>query len=182
MSGEPLEPPPVPRTARKRPFWRTPLGCLTFLGVGVGGLILAAIAVLGVGSELGWFPPTEARSGAKLHKKVVPLLREHGIIEPGEEVQYLYSSGLLSYLEVGCLFTDRRVISYWNEDGELETFSAVYADITEIDAVWSKSMLDDSVITVTLNDGTEFELWVARDGKGDRRFYDALVAMWKRER
>ena len=43
-----------------------------------------------------------------------------GVLEPGEKVLWFYSDGLLSIESDGNLLTDRRVVSYWEDEGIAE--------------------------------------------------------------
>ena len=95
---------------------------------------------------------------------------------------YFYSSALFSIRGDGNLFTDQRVISYQEYDGELELNDAVYDAIASIDFEPSDSWLDDSTITITLDDGSWFVLYVSKESNGDKTFYEKLVELWKRHR
>ncbi len=157
--------------------------------LGFGALALAGLVAIGVAAEMGYLPPTAVVERAKLRTSVVELLREHGILEPGETVRYYYSTGFLSYLEDGNIVTDRRVISYWQPLGEtaIEVAAATYAEIADVAVDWGDSFLDDTVITVTLREDEngiagEIELWASTEDGGDKKFHAELERLWAQHR
>ena len=97
-----------------------------------GALGIGALMVLGLMVETHFIPDTEAAPGEDLPRRVVEMLVENGIVEPGETILYYYSDGFLSHLDDGNLFTTERVISYERVDGELSTASAAYEEIEDI--------------------------------------------------
>ena len=170
-------PPPLPKS-----FWRRPIGWLTIGLIAFITLLVMAFAGLGIAINAGYIPDTKAVAGKDLPPALLERLRAEGIIEPDEEVLYFYSDDLLSILADGNLFTDRRVISYgqW-EDPEVQSFSATYPEILAIEPRWSNSLFENSVLTVH-TETHEFELWVANESKGDRKFYEKLIKTWEARR
>ena len=101
-------------------------------------------------------------------------------LEPDEEVLYFYSAGLLSIREDGNLFTDRRVISYQELDGQLDLYDAAYDDITSINFTPSNNMFEDSTITINLTNGDWFVLFISTESNGDDTFYQKLHELWQK--
>ena len=160
--------------------WKVLLvGC----GVGVGlcgVVVVAGLLYLGFGIESGRVPDTVALPKSKIHSNTLKTLRELGIIEVQEEVQYFYSEGFLSIEEAGNLFTDTRVISYLKDDDGLQIYAATFPEIATVDFVASESWLDDSTITITTHEGDWFVLFVSSEAHGDDLFYQRLLELWER--
>lgn len=184
---EPQLPPPLPsrsplRTAPRRSFWRRPLGILVAILLAFGSLAMVALVGIGVAEMTGHLPSTKALPGTRLHDRVARILTGAGILEPGEKVLWYYSTAFLDYLEDGNLLTDRRAVSYFRENGEIEISAARYEDIADVTVAWSNSWLADTVITVKCADDSEFSLLVSRESGGDRKFHAELERQWKRRR
>ncbi len=183
--SEPPPPPPVPprlsRQARKS-FWRTPVGVLSALLCALAALVFLAFGALGVALELGYFPDTAAVAGEDLPDRVVAMLREEGVLEAEERVLYYYSGGLFDYMEDGNLCTDRRVISYWTEEGELYVEAAAYADIVGLEVEPAEGWAFDATFHVELASGDVITLFVAGEDDGDEAFEAALRRAWGRGR
>jgi hypothetical protein len=157
------------------------IGCGGCAGA-VVGLVLLAVVVLAVGFETGYLPDDRALARGRIPHRALSVMREHGIIDPQEEVLYYYSDGLFSYLEDGNLFTPERVITYQTTDDHLSVYSATYPEIESIEFEPSEDWYENSVITVTCTDGDWLILVVSRTNGGDRRFHQQLRERWQRER
>jgi hypothetical protein len=141
-----------------------------------------SVLALGLALELGYFPDTVAVEKEDFPDHALRTLREAGIVADGEDVLYFYGGGMFDYLEDGNLFTDRRVVSYWSQGGEVVIEAASYAEVADISADYSDNMWVDSEVTVTRSDGTEFLLVVSTDEGGDRAFVRSLEREWRRRR
>lgn len=166
---------------RRRSFWRRPIGVLTGIGLGVGALVFVALVALGLAIEYGYVPDNRVVPGEELPARVIELLRKEGILEPDERPEFFYSAGL-RFLEDGNLFSRRRVISYWSTGDELEQVHATFEEITRVDVEWAEDWLNDTVITIGVEGGSEFLLLVATEDRGDRRFHARLCELWKEAR
>jgi hypothetical protein len=157
------------------------MGC----GSIIGGLILLLVVlaiVFTAAIDTGHIPDSAALPKGKIPARLLTKLREWGVIEPGEEVQFFYSCAFFSLKADGNLFTDKRVILYQEIDGEMEIYSAHYPEIDSITFHESESWTEDSSITITLNDGDWFLLIVSADGGRDVVFEQKLRDMWQRNR
>ncbi len=155
------------------------IGCGAIIGAG-GVAILAVILAFGVAIETGRMPDTEALPAGQIPARQIKQLKEMGVVKPGEEVLFFYSSAFFSIRSEGNLFTDQRVILYQELDGDLEIHDATYAEIADIEFEPAETWSDDSLITITLNDGMWFVLSVSTESGGDRAFHDKLAALWQR--
>jgi len=158
------------------------MGVVSILLCAVAGAVFLAFSAFAVALELGYFPSTAAVAGDDLPDHVVALLREERILEPDEEVLYYYSGGLFDYLEDGNLCTDRRVISYWSEAGELYVEAAPYADIVDLEVEPAAGWIEDATLHAELRSGEVITLYVAGEDDGDAAFEAALRRAWRRGR
>jgi len=163
------------RRAFRRGFW---------IGVGatVGGLVLLVLTgllVLGLLAETGIVPDSAAQAAHEIPDSTCAFLLENGIIAEGEPVHYFYSAGLFSLREDGNLFTDRRVIGYWEQDDEILIEEALYPEIAAIRPEYSEDFLEDSTVEVERADGTTFLLVVSNEEQRDRAFVDLLLRTWE---
>jgi len=60
-----------------------------------------------------------------------------------------------------------------------EIEEATYDQIAEIDVAYSDNWLDDSLITITRTDGSQFFLLVSNAEHKDKTFYQRLLKQWK---
>jgi len=157
------------------------IGCVGLAIVsGVGALI-----VMGVMSETGTIPGTKVVTGAELNADARQMLIDEGVVEAGELIHHYYSTGILSYREDGNLYTDRRVISYWEMDDEISVSEAFYSDIERIEPDYQDGLLLDSVVWIHgQSDGEEwaFDLYVSNEDGLDHTFIEGLIETWEQER
>jgi hypothetical protein len=143
----------------------------------------ASLAALAIGGACTGFvvmamlgPPTHALRHAEIPESYGQRLVELGVAEPGESLRYFYSNGLFSIEEDGNLLTDRRVVSYETFEGELLVAEAAYADIAELEVEYARSELSDTVVTVFLQEGESFLLYVSTEKGRDKEFVGMLEA------
>ena len=148
------------------------------------GLVLVILVGVGRLIEKGIIPDSAAVPGEKLPRATVDFLRENGIVEEDETVLYYYGSGLLSLREDGNLFTDRRVISYWeDENEELVVEWAAYPDVVDIHVDFAPEGAEDaSQVAVEKGDGAFLELFVSNEEGRDHAFVDLLRNTWEKNR
>lgn len=129
----------------------------------------------------GVMPDTKVVAGDSLPSEVVASLREEGIIQDGEKIQYYYSEDLFSFENYGNLFTETRVVSYETneETGKRVIYSLPLAQVTDINFVKGESEFDDSIIEIFADNKHKFSLLVSREEDGDDKFYSSLVSRWK---
>jgi hypothetical protein len=139
-------------------------GRWSFATVAVCGPIaaLAALATFG--------PPTKALRASEIPAAYQRTLVSAGVLEPGEPIQFFYSGGLFSILEDGNLLTKDRIITYETFEGEFYVSSSPYAQIRDLDIEYSKSFLDDTVLTITTVDDKQFILIVSPEDGRDKEF------------
>lgn len=151
-----------------------------FFGCFVGALFLA----FAITASFNLIPSSQVVSGERLLKRHLSFLNEARIVNDAESVLYFYSTGLFSVEDEGNLITNRRVISYERdpESGELLVYDAAYKNIADIEVTYSESFLDDTLIRIETTDEYEFHLVVSAEEKGDKRFVNKLMDLWKQHR
>jgi len=104
-----------------------------------------------IAEHFGYIPSTVVTAGNELPEKAIETLIENKIINRGENIALFYSNGVFSYLEDGNLITDKRVISYWEENSKIEIVSINLDDIKQVEVANSESIFEDSIIYVYSN-------------------------------
>lgn len=139
------EPPPLPSERKPKG-----LHWLAIVGILFGGTVILALFAFAAALELGYIADSALRRGDDVPKRIVEQLREE-VLGADETVEWFYSTAVTNILEDGNLLTNERVVSYWNDDGEL------YLDATALD--------DVRAIRVQFSDEwlTDTELWVWSD-------------------
>lgn len=144
-------------------------------------IVLGTLAVLGMGGVCATCmyvgmvaPDTKVLSGRQIPKKFMDQIRDLDVLEPGEQIQYFYSDGLLNIEEGFYLITERKVVVYSREYDE-PAILVPFSEIAEIDADFSNTWLGESWITLTLTDGTSVSFPASSEGGGDRKMEAALA-------
>jgi len=156
------------------------VGCVALLAVA----LLAAITFLGFvgyGLSTGNLAATAALPQNKIPQNQLRKIAQIVNLRPDEKVLYFYST-TMTVSGDGNLFTNERVISYTNDSETLRVFDATYSEIEDITLASSTSWLADSTITITLEDGTMFDLWVSTESGRDKVFHARLIQEWRRTR
>lgn len=155
-----------------------------FSGCLVVGALLFLSLVVGIGFVVQGIRSGRLASTEALPQNKIPASQLNEIsqiigLRPDEQILYFYSARFTS-AEDGNLFTNRRVISYTDQNGTPVISEASYDQVQDIDLFPSESWLDDSVVTVTMQDGSSFGMWVSTESSGDQAFFKRLVSEWKR--
>ncbi|MFC3152883.1 DUF3857 domain-containing protein [Litoribrevibacter euphylliae] len=122
-----------------------------------------------------FIPSTHVVDGHKIWDNDLKFMYRAKILEPGERLGLFYSSDLFSIQKDGNGLTDRKVFSYWKEDNQLVREYAYFDEIDDISLDQSTgSTLDDSTLTITRTDGSNFILYLSKESFGDKRFVKSL--------
>lgn len=146
-----------------------------FLWMGVPtAFTVAVLMAYGLACQLQLVPATEVVPGDRLAAHHIQSLRDAGVLEPDETVEWFYSGGVTSIFEDGSVLTDRRVISYERlKDDPFLTWTP-FSDVARIELVQKGSLLADTQVDVVLQNGDSFVLLLSAEGGGDDRFIRAL--------
>jgi hypothetical protein len=159
----------APETMAENSRWRIRHGVL---------LVLAAPLVLFMFvSSLNLVPSTQVISGSIVWEWDREWMRDHGVLEPGEELLWFYSNGVLSIESDGNLLTDRRIVSYWEDElGAFFIEEAAFAEVKEIQQEPTESVLDPIVVTVERHDGSSFRIVLSDEDDRHQHFLRDLRA------
>ena len=152
--------------------------------VAVIGVPFLALAMLGTAMEFYLVPDSAVVEGDKLHEYQLDYLREHVEFLRGEKIIYFYSLGFFSIRNDGQFMTNRRVVSYGqDETGEVSWYEAFYEEIADIEIEYGNSLMNDTEVTVTLDaEDSWLLMWLSIEGGGDKDFCDAMLARWRAAR
>jgi hypothetical protein len=154
-------PPPRSDASRRRWMWGVGCGCSVCAVLAL--VTIAALAWIGaVGSE---FPDTALVRGEELTTSQNEWIEEHIGLEPGETIEWFYSTGVFDIHAEGQFVTDQRVVSYGEfEQGELVVSACAYADIESIEVEWNEDFLGDTLLTVIpRGDEPDFFLFLSNE-------------------
>lgn len=161
---------PPPPARRGMPTWAKVL--LVLGGAGILGVaaLFGVLIYIGVNS-----PGTAVIPGRQLKSKFVKQINQLGVLEPGEQIEYFYSDAMIGIEDGFYLVTDRAVILY-SRNWTPPVIRVDYADIRDTSTSFSTSWFIDSVMVLTLDDGTVISVPAATENGGDKRMYDAIDA------
>jgi len=135
------------------------------------------------GTTLNILPSDKVVTGDALFNRDIKFLHRKGVFPSNENIIYFYSDALLNTLEDGNGFTDNHVFSFWKDDEKGFQFeNEALKNIKKIDTVFSKDMTENTIITITRNDNSEFSLYVSRTDGLDKKFISTLTSRWNKSR
>ena len=139
-------------------------------------VVCGHLTLFSVLSATHFLPGNMVVEGKKLWNRDIRFMQRLGVIKPDEELRYFYSTALFSYADDGNGLTDRRVFSYWKDEhsNNIQKRSAFFDEIESIQENYSKSELDDTVITIVTKSGDEFYIYLSAVGGGDKKFVENL--------
>ena len=146
-------------------------------------LINAPILLLAAIGTSGFLPSDEVVTEDKLLNWDKKFLYRKRVLPPTEEIIYFYSDASLSIRDDGNGFTQNRVFSFWvDENDEFSVQSASFDEVKSIDVEYNEKEEDNSFITITRHDDTDFLLFVSNVNGGDKRFAKKLLATWEQQK
>lgn len=135
------------------------------------------------GTDLYILPSDKVIEGDKLMGYDIRFMHRKGVFPAGERIIYFYSDAFLDVRDDGNGFTDKNVFSYWRDEQDVFTFDTVhFSKIRKIDVEYSRNLFGNTVVTIEKDDGSDFLLYVAREGGLDKRFVNELKSRWNRLR
>jgi len=135
--------------------------------------------------------PTAVVTGKQMSQGYKDTLRQNNLLKEDEKPIYFYSTALFDILEDGNMLTDKRVVSYFIDEGDTDitVFALKYEDITEMQIMQEGDFLNDTMIYIYAKEEENdfFLLFSAEDG-GDKKVLnylksrlEALNIPWKKE-
>ena len=146
-------------------------------------LFIAPILILAAIGTSGFLPSDEVVTEDKLMNWDKKFLYRKRVLPPTEEIIYFYSDASLSIRDDGNGFTKNRVFSFWMDEND--TFliqSASFDEVKSIDVEYNEKGGDNSFITITRHDDSDFVLFVSNVNGGDKRFAKKLLDTWEQQK
>ncbi|QDU69064.1 hypothetical protein Pla86_41790 [Planctomycetes bacterium Pla86] len=130
----------------------------------MGALLLAGLLALApMAFDDSTMPPIGVVGGSGISAETLAGIESVVPLEPGERVLFFYSAGLFSYGEDGNLLTDRRVVSWTEEDGQPQVVAYPWNELMAVAVEDEGNWLMDAIFAVEAFDGTIFYLAFAAD-------------------
>lgn len=93
------------------------------------------------------------------------------------------NAGFNGYKQGGNFITDKRVASYWIENGEKKVESARYQEIDSIKLdEKSQAITLASSLVIFKSDSLSFELFIDADSSRLNSFYNKTIEVWNKEK
>jgi hypothetical protein len=171
---------------RSRPALRKGLviGCAIAAAISAALALIGFIGLIALGllMDEGRIPNSAAVPGRELTATTLDFLHSEGLLGEDERVLFFYGDGFLSVRADGNFFTDRRAVSYWEDDDEVRFEAAGYHEIEGVVFEPDDSLFANSVITIERVDGSQFGLVVSNEANKDEEFFELLDRTWKENR
>lgn len=139
-------------------------------------LFFAFLFGVGAWTESGFGPSIEVESGQELSDHNLQKLISAGLIDSRDDLHFFYSNGLLTVLSEGYFLTDDKVVEYYVNDGEAETYSIDLEDVTNVEIYEQGSALADSVYIVN-SEKDSLYLYLSAENDGDKKFIEKLKSL-----
>ncbi len=148
------------------------------------GLFFGTIVAYSVALETYLIPTNSVISGSDIWEHDVNYMRRIEVIEPGEDIEYFYSSGFLSNRTDGNGFTQSRVFSYWKNDStqNFQKETAMFSEISDIVYTYNKDDNEDTIAKIVRSDGSYFLLFIAPENSKGRVFTNRLNEVWRQHK
>ena len=99
--------------------------------------------------DTGYVPSERVLSAQEIPVSDYEALRDEGILEQGEMIEYFFSEGILSIKEGGSILTNYRVIAYERaDDGSIDYYFIVNDEIVSVTLIQEGDAINSSVYQV----------------------------------
>ena len=119
-------------------------------------------------------PATSVYTGNQVPAEYLGVMNDLGVLDSGERINYFYSDAFMDIREGFYFVSDRKVMVYSDQRGQLPSNVVEFADITDVELDRDESFFVDSTITMKLTDGSIVAFPVSSEVNGDKRFYEAI--------
>lgn len=158
----------MPVSARK-PWWsktwfKILIGLFVMCVLGCAGFFGVIIYYSATGPDP-WVVP-----GNQISSDIMQRIRALDLLEPDERIDFFYSGALRNLEDDLCLVTDRHVILYSRDWDEPELIIPI-EDIVDTSATYSTSWFEDSILTLTLRDGSVTTVAASMQRGGDKLMF-----------
>lgn len=118
-------------------------------------------------------PETSVYTGNEVPKRFSDTMREVGALDEGEQILYFYSDAL-GDIRSGFSFVSDRKVAIYSKDATTPLTIVAFDQITELELHRDTSFLEDSVITLLLQDGSPVSFPVSSEMDRDEQFFEAI--------
>jgi hypothetical protein len=144
--------------------------------IGVGSVFL--LSCVGCCGGVMWFgavtPETFVYAPNEVPAKYLQRARDLGVLGPDEEVIWFYSDALFDVAEGMYFVTDQHVVIYREDVGMQPDLQIPYHEIQQADLHRDTSFVVDSMIELTLDDGSVVAFPVSSEMDRDEKFFDVI--------
>lgn len=168
---------PQPRRRRRKSASSSGNNVLLWIGGGVAGIVLlSCIGCCGILAYVGnEGPATHVYAGSDIPEDFLTTMRNVGALEPGEQIQFMYSDAILDITDGFYFVSDRGVVVYV-EAGTPPIIRVPFAEITSVTMNTNEDDWDDGLIMIVTQDGTPVSFPISSELEGDDDFYQAILA------
>lgn len=142
-------------------------------------LISVPLIVLVSAEELSLIPSDAVVKGEKVMQHDIRFMHRKGMFPANEKLLYFYSDAFLMIRDDGNGFTPNHVFSYWKEENKLYIEKAHFNTIQKIDVNYSKGEFENTIVTITRKDNSNFSLYVSAIDALDKIFVKELQNRWE---
>ncbi|TWX47412.1 DUF3857 domain-containing protein [Colwellia hornerae] len=143
--------------------------------------IILCLPLLGltVAQETPFLPSDSVISQDEIMQHDMKYLYRQNVVAVDETIHYFYSDAFLTIRDDGNGFTDKEVFSYWQDENDgFQLEKVAFYDIKDISVTDAKATDENTIVTITRLDDTNFKLFVSSTKAGDKLFVDKLTALW----
>jgi transglutaminase-like putative cysteine protease len=145
-------------------------------------ILCIPLLALNIASETPFLPGDSIRTESEMLAGDLKFLYRQKILPVDEEINYFYSDAFFSMRSDGNGFTNNRVFSYWLDEQDIFQKEVVTFDkIKNIDVKYDKDPDNNTIITITRLDESDFLLFVSTVDGGDKVFVESLNLLWKNQ-
>lgn len=146
----------------------------------VATLLFVPFMLFAAASQTSILPSGEVVSHSQLWDRDIKFFYRQKLVPVNEEVTYFYSDAYWDIKTDGNGFSNTQVFSYWEDENNIfQKEIATFADITSIEVEYSEDEFENTIVTITRSDDSDFLLFVSNTNKGDKRFVKELKKRWK---
>jgi hypothetical protein len=143
------------------------------VGVGLGALLLAAIAWVIFDMHFGAKYETQIVTKDELSQKDISYLKGRALLKENEDIIYFYSFSGIE--KGGALLTTKRIVTYDHSVVEECGFERIH----NLSSDYSRSFVAMSTVTVVRNDKTEFIVEITPAANSDKKLFSKLKSLWQ---
>jgi hypothetical protein len=144
---------------------------IKIVGLCVAAVIIIGLVFLFVVGSLG--PDTAVYTGHQIPKKFMATIRSLNLLSDGEQIRYFYSDAMLD-IKAGFYFVSNTRLVLYSSKWETPEVILPFEEIESVEADYSDSFWEDSIVYVTTSSGMDVCFPVSSERGLDRKFVEAI--------